>query len=437
MTYSKYFYPQQTKIPVPITVAVVLLIIFFLARLFSSSPLSSRAGKKTISNLMHTNPTTNQLGIFWQTDNPETGWVVYGKNSKELNEVASDERDLQDKKSTYLNHFVLLKNLDPGTEYFYKIVSNNVLAEANGNNSSFSFKTPVNQATAVNSNPAYGKIIEENGQAVESALVIVTFEQAYSLITLSKTTGEWLVPLNMILNKGNLKQLTVNPKDKLTIEVLSEQNKKSKIITDVEHLSPLPQTVVLGKDYDFLKEDQVLAATADRNSGYGDIDIIYPKESAIIPGGRPLLKGTALAGNEVQLSIVRGKNYNFTTRADKAGNWTVVLKETLTPGSYTLNVSSKGTNGKTVELVRKFSIAKSGEQVLAAATPESTITDTPFPTPTEQEIVFLSPTVYEFPTASESPTLAVSPPTSGNNIVPIGVISVSLVILGLGVLLAF
>ena len=104
MTYSKYFYPQQTKIPVPVTVVILLLIIFFLARLFGQNPLPSRAGKKTVNNVKLVNPTLNQMGIFWQTDSKETGWIVYGKNNKDLDRTASDERDLQDKKNTYLNH---------------------------------------------------------------------------------------------------------------------------------------------------------------------------------------------------------------------------------------------------------------------------------------------------------------------------------------------
>ncbi|OGK10534.1 hypothetical protein A2767_04710 [Candidatus Roizmanbacteria bacterium RIFCSPHIGHO2_01_FULL_35_10] len=431
MTYSKYFLPNETKIPVPLTIAVVILLIFFLARLFAVKPLPSRANKKNIKDVSIVNLSHNQAGIFWKTDERETGWVVYGLNEKNLNYTVSDERDVQDKKNLFYNHYVILKNLQPDTIYFYKVVSNKQLVESK-EGMAFTFRTAANLPVSTNLNPAYGKIIGENGQALDNAIVMVLFDKTYPLATLTKTTGEWLIPLNSVLNKDTLKSQAIQPKDIISIEIVSEETKITKIKTNLANLSPLPQTIIIGKNYDFLNTNDILAANVNKISRTGKIDILFPKEAAVIPGGRPLIKGTAIPGSEIELNIEAAKKYTFKTKADKDGLWTLVVSEALSPGSHTLRIRTKGTNGKDIQLLRKFSIAKSGEQVLAAATPDATLTPTDIPV-TE----ILSPTIFYTPYASQSPTLVLSPPTSGTNIVPFGIASASLIILGLGVLLAF
>ncbi|OGK39534.1 hypothetical protein A2954_07680 [Candidatus Roizmanbacteria bacterium RIFCSPLOWO2_01_FULL_37_12] len=430
MTYSKYFYPQDPKIPTPITIAIIILLIIFISRLFTTSPLPSRASKKGVKGLSIVNPSNNQVGIFWQTDAEESGWVIYGKNERTLNEIASDERDVQNKKKLYFNHFALLRNLKPDTQYFYKIVSNNQVIEAK-NSTPFFFKTPTIQTSVLNLNPAYGKVIKENGQPLENAFVFILLDKAFPLITLSKTTGEWLIPLNLILNKETLKNETVNPEDKLTIEIIASDRKKSKIASDISTVSPLPQTVIIGKDYDFLNKEDILSVFSDNKTKTTQIEILFPKDSGVIPGNKPIIKGTAIPGNEVEVIIESVKNYSFKTKADRGGIWSVIVTEGLPAGSNRLLIRTKDTSGKNVQLTRTFSIAKSGEQVLAAATPEATFI------PTEVPTIDLSPTLFYTPYASQSPIVSESPPTSGINFIPFSVASASLIILGLGILLAF
>jgi len=423
MIYSKYFFPQSPKIPTPVTIGVVFLIIFFLARLFGLTPLRSRGSKKIVRQLRLVNPSHNQVGMFWQTDEKETGWLIYGYSELGLNKVALDERDLQDKRNLFYNHLVVLKNLEPDTRYFYKIVSNNQLGKA------FSFKTPLNLSFASNLSPAYGKIIRENGDPLKDAVVILFFDQAYPLATLSKTTGEWLLPLNSILNKDTMKTQSVDSKDKLTLEIFGEEKKKTQIIADVSHISPLPQTVIFGKNYKFLSTGNVLSTSTESKTQISKIEILFPKEDAVIPVGTPLIKGTAIPGSEIAVTIDSAKSYSFKTVTDKDGVWRILLTEQLPPGSHVLKMVTKDANGKNVELTRKFIIAKSGEQVLAAATEEATPTFTPTTTPSPS----LTPTI----SISLTPTVSLTPLVPGTNFIPIGAASASLIILGLGILLAF
>ena len=346
--------------------------------------------------------------------------------------VALDERDLEEKKNLFYYHLSFLKNLQPNTRYYYKIVNNNQLVE-DKNSKARSFITPVQLTPTYNLNPAYGKLIKENGEPVEGALVVIIFNDSFPLIAQSKTTGEWLIPLNSILNKKSLQMQTIGLEDKLTIEIYGEDKKKTQIVADLKNVSPLPQTIIVGKNYKFIGNEEVLSASVKNNLTANKIDILYPKKAAIIPEGRPLVKGTAIPGNEVEVSFDSLKETTFKTVTDKQGVWRIVLTQQLTQGSHVLTVVTKDNNNKLIRLNREFSIAKSGEQVLAAATAEAsptvlpTITQTPIASPT----VFITSYVTQFPTATASP------PTSGTSILPIGIASASLIILGFGILLAF
>lgn len=425
--------PSDRKIPVPVTIAIIVLIIFFLARFFTTDPLPSSAAKKSVKNLSLVNASHSQVGIFWQTDSAETGWVIYGLSEKDLKSTASDERDVQNKKNLLVNHYATLKNLQPNTSYFYKIVSDSqVVAAKDG--AAFSFKTPSTLTSVSKHNPAYGKIIMDNGLPVENAIVMLSVDKAFSLVALTKTTGEWLIPLNTILNKETMQIRSVGSNEKITVEVLTEDKKTTRIVTNLGNSSPLPQTIILGKNYNFLGGDDVLAVTDNTRSNLKKIEILFPKEGAVIPGNKPLIKGVAIPGNDVEAIILQKNGLSYRTKADKNGLWSIVIRENLAAGPYTLQIRTKSTNGKEVLFVRKFTIAKSGEQVLAAATPEATLTLAT--SPTEIPTTFPSPTVIFFtPVSTQSST--VSPPVSGIDIVPFGVASASLIILGLGIILAF
>ena len=84
-------------------------------------------------------------------------------------------------------------------------------------------------------------------------------------------------------------------------------------------------------------------------------------------------------------------------------------------------------------MTRKFIIAKSGEKVLGEATAEATPTLIPTSTPP----ILLSPTIFYTQYTTQSPTISITPPTSGIDVIPVGVASASLIILGIGILLAF
>lgn len=422
MVYSKYFYPQQPRIPLILSLVLIFAVIVFLSKFLSTSPVPTKASKVSINNLNIVNPANNEVGIFWQTDSKEIGWVIYGEKEAKMDRIALDLRDVAEEKNSYKNHYVSIKNIKSGTKYFFKIVVNNQFVL---DNRTFNFNTASDPSTASNLGPTYGKIIKENGQPLDNATVLLFFDNAYPLFSLSKSTGEWLIPVNNILSKETLKNIPVGSKTKLRLEIYDEELKKTVIQADLSSITPLPQTVIIGKDYSFSEGQNVLSAvTKNTSTDRYTVDILFPKELAVIPGDNPLIKGLGIPRNQVFIKIDQPTGYSGQTVVDNDGSWKLILNNPLAAGNHSLTMTTKDASGKQVVLTRKFNIAKSGEQVMGVATAAPTLTSVP--------TIIPSPTSFA---VNLTPTL--TPPVSGADFSQIAITSGSLIILGLGILFVF
>jgi len=421
MSYSDLFLKKNNiRIPTIALLGIVILIGFFMTKLFASKPITSRASKKTLRTIDVVNLSYNQATIYWQTDKKETSWLIYGDSEKKQDTVAFDERDTGEKKGEYFNHYVILKNLKQNHPYYFKIISDNQLI-TDQNNKAFKFETTGNISASTNMSPAYGKVLTASGSPLTSGAVILSFKDSMPLFSLVKLSGEWMIPLNSLLDRNTKKIKSLENKDVGLIEIYSEDGEKTSIEITAENLSPVPQSVVIGKNYSFLSKENVLGTTDQSTSKSNEISITFPKDGSIIASAKPLIKGLAIAGNEVVVFLKSRLNYSFRVKADKDDVWKVDLTENLPAEKYTMEMITKNQKGAEVKLTRSFTVGKSGEQVMGEATPEATI-ETPTPQPTE--IV-----------ASSTPVPTIK--KAGFDPLPLSIASGSLIIIGLGVILAF
>jgi hypothetical protein len=410
-----------------VTLLAVVFVIGLFSKMLGDSTMPSKASVNSLKRLTVVNLSANQAGIYWQTDRRETGWVLYGETNMGMTKIAYDERDASNKKGSYLNHYVTLKNLLPGKTYYYSIIADNKLVN-DQSKKPFSLKTVNGLYSSSNLKPAYGKIVKSNNLPLSDAAVLLTFKNSHPLFTLTKLTGEWLIPLNNVIEKDTGKIKSLEKNETGLIEIFSEDGEKTNVEFSFENLAPLPSTLIIGKDYQFVGNKDVLgesivsqAPSVTLNpTDKGGVEIIYPKENAVIPDANPLIKGSALPNSEVFITIHSPVAYSFRVQADDQGIWRLNLSEKLSPGEHTIILTTKDRNGKEVTVSRKFAITKSGEQVLGVATGEATPTSLP--------------TVPTTVTASPALTQA---PTSGSNMLPLAITSGSLIILGLGIMLAF
>lgn len=449
MAYSDiYFKPKQSRF-LFILAAVVLTVfgIFMYFSRLNSVPL--KAVGKSLKRHEVVNATPHQVGIFWVSDVKEPGWIVYGSTKDNLPLVAIDERDVGEKKSSFSLHYVLLKGLDENKTYYYKIVSGkNVIVSLT--QQPFSFKTPQTANISSTIKPAYGKITLANGDPAQNAFVFYYYKNAIPFLSLTKLTGEWLIPLQYAVNKNTSEMMPIKDDEKIKIEVISESESTATIDALVSKTNPLPQTIIIGKNYKFLQSDNVLPAATKRviEGKEYPVTIIFPKEKAFIPGSRPLLKGQGVPGKQVKIQINSQPGYISRITTDDKGEWKVEVPVSLSAGTYTMTVTTEDKSGEAVTLTRKFTIAKSGEQVLGIASPSATIIPSVSPTlsptasPSATIAVSLSPTIT-FPLFTATPVstitgrLVVSGTPPGFNGSPVVFGSIGLIIIGVGMMLVF
>lgn len=438
MLYSNFYFKSRNKLSVLLLLLAAVSLFSFSIFFFGSSSLPTRASKKTVKRHQVVNVLTNQVGVFWQSEKQETGWVVYGESPGKLIHYAYDERDVEGKNTALTYHYVILKNLNRDTVYHYKIISaNEILAKTDG--TAFSVRTAQNTVTPTNLKPAYGKVIHANGQPAQNVLLIYSYPQAIPLLAVTKSTGEWLIPLQFLLNTQTLQNLVLNENEQVSVEILIEEQGSTTVKAPLRKTNPFPNSLIIGRSVEIPSDDVLSASTQIKAAAYSAIDIIYPKEAAVIPAVKPLLKGLALSGKEVGIKINSVPSYTTILVADKNGEWKVEVPIAISAGNYILTVVTENDKNKKITLTRKFTVAKSGEQVLGEATGSANTTVTPPST------ILITPTFTPIP----SPQTTTLPNTGGGTPTPSTLpdsgftpnmfmyLSLALIIIGAGFLLVF
>ncbi|EKE15194.1 MAG: hypothetical protein ACD_12C00115G0003 [uncultured bacterium] len=443
MIYSNLYLHKDNKLPTVIGFLFILFTTVIFSRLFFGGLVGpSRASLKVAKRVEIVNLSPTQVSVFWQTDKSESGWVVYGETENKENKIVFDEKDLNNlgsQKGKYIVHLATLKELIPGKKYFFKIVTDNnqIIVQPDGN--SFSFITPKSALSGLqNISPAFGKVLRSNSvDPLINSYIILSVKGGYSLFTQIKSTGDgsWLIPLNQIYGKDSQNILTISEKDKIIIEIVTSEGEGLTITTVKSKVSPLPQTTVFVKDknFTFVEDDNVLSASMNLGAIINNqIEILYPKENSLIPGSIPLIKGVALPLTQIKITVNSNKTYSAITTSDVKGNWSYLLPENLELGPHTIVMKTKDKEGKEVVVKRKFIIiAQQGNEgrVLGTASGEPTITFTITPMPTN--------IIYDTPIPTVQSNVTTTPPVSGSNFFGTIFSSLSLIIIGGGILLAF
>lgn len=406
MIYSNLFTNyNQKKIPNwLIFIFIIIFSIIFFINQINDSLVQSRADSSKIKRIEILNLTPYEATIYWFSETKEIGWLIYGEKENLLNKIVLDNRDSYEIKNKYFNHFITIKNLTPNKSYYFNIVSENKKISSL-NNQPFVFKTPQLMKSRTKLDPAIGKIIKENFQPVKNGVVILYInDDIVPLSALTQEKGEWLIPLNYFLNKDNLEEVVLTGEEKVTIEVLDEEGKKSIITNKLKNISLKNETYVIGKNYDNYSSNDVLSTSINVNDSLDNdlLQIIYPIEGALIPGNKPLIKGRTLPFKEIFISINSlKKNYSSKVISNNIGEWQYYIDEPLPKGKYNLTVEVFIDKNKLVKKTRTFNITANDAiegKVLGESTGESTIVYKS-PTPTTMVInpspTIITPTLYK------------------------------------------
>lgn len=446
MSYSDlYFEPKKKSTGFLLAVAFFSLFGFIGFMYAGSSTKTSQAGGSILKESPKiVNLRTTQAGIFWKSDKPDKGWVMYGKDMNNVTKIVYDERDTESIQKNYYNHYVFLMDLDPNTSYFYKIfskVDNKITTYSEAEKQAYTFVTPKDIGLNQMIKPAYGKVLYPNSAPASEAIVLFEFTDYYPLLAVTKISGEFAIPLNSLVEKTGNNIVAVKPDEKVVVTIYDNQDNKRKtqIIAMLSQTNPLSKSIIVGKTYDFIEESKVLGATSENQTVDQEsnnlilnekISILYPKNNSIIASQKPLIKGMAFPNKTVFVTINSTPEYSFRATANDKGEWKIVTSLSLKNGDYKLTAKTVDNKEKEVVITRNFSVAKSGEQVMGAATAEPTlIAQLPTTTPT----LILTPT----PIGDQFFTPTATPPKTGLNNSYLVIISSTLILFGLGILLVF
>ena len=383
-----------------------------------------------------TNLTSSSLTVSWVTAEKAQGFIVFGEE-KALEQTAFDERDKEGNFEKYLTHHIQIKNLKPDLTYYFKIISQGKNFDQNG----FPYEArtaPALSCSLPQIEPAYGTVLNKNNTPAQGTIVYLNFEGTLPLSALTKSSGNFLIPLNLTLN-SDLKSC-FTPEEELKEEIIARANINdiATAITNTNNDSPIP-TMILGKSYDFrsqkgnnyLTQKELPQEVLGAKNTSKEIKILFPNENSSLLDTKPLFKGKGVPGKEIIIKI-ESPIFLEKTTVDANGQWFFRPNESIPPGKHKLTITTKNEQGEEETLTRNFLVLESGRgQALGDATPSATLAPSPSPSPTL--------TITPVPTSSSAtPSAAPSPSlTPGIFALTINFLSIGVFFLLIGIGLFF
>jgi hypothetical protein len=375
----------------------------------------------------------NTATIYWQTEEPTEGYIMYGSSPQSIAHKIIDRRDISSNPTPRRNHVVTLSNLTSNTDYYYNLYINDASVGQTAE-IPFQFKTARYLKNPLNLDPIIGKIIENGGKVSSEAIVLIYIGSAHPLIAQAKEDGSFAISPCCIFDSATYEPVFPQNNDNVVVEIIDERGVTKKISTTFGDIDSVTSVIALNQDENtdatsdgviLGESDSAVLQMAEDVQKVGVIDIIFPKENALIPGTKPLIKGVGIPEQSVRVTLEPSGRI-FETKIASNKVWQFQPTFDLSAGKHTLELITQDEQGKKVTLSRAFYIEKSGESVLGDATPSASLT--PVASPTAQLIT-------ETPAPTDIvPTAIPSLPQTGNNILPFGIASVLMVIIGAGMI---
>ena len=158
-----------------------------------------------ISNL-----TTNMITVSWTTDSKTIGSIIPLENGKEKTEI-KDARD-RDKRNT---HYVELTELEPNTEYSFKIKSDSK-KYTSSEGKDLKFKTPPVSAQLPSVNPVSGEIPSASDDDI-LIYVLLSDNSTFPVSATLASSKTWYTDLSALLKVSDKSRVSVSDGTGLTV----------------------------------------------------------------------------------------------------------------------------------------------------------------------------------------------------------------------------
>jgi hypothetical protein len=388
----------------------------------------------TPNQLKITNVNDTSFTVSWLTEQSTSGFIKYGTDNNLTFTVADDRDQLSGKTGEFTSHHITVKNLKPLTNYFFKIGSASKIFDNNGQPYQLTTATASKNSPPAN-DVAYGTVVDQNNNPVEGAIVYLSLANANPASTLTKSSGSWVIPLNLV-RSADLSSWASYDKEASIEEIFVQAGSlgTATVVATTKNDSPMPK-IILGQNFDFRKvaEEKTTTqpsltptpqaseaskftveqiATSSASTSSAQVKILNPEEDEKINSQKPEFLGTGPVGTTLTITVQSPATYSGTVKVDSKGNWQWVPPANLEPGEHTITASYKDKNGLLQKITRTFVVLASGESNLPAMTATPSGTATPSPTPTSR-VATSSPTpTTKIASGSPTPTSTTSGRTS-------------------------
>lgn len=425
-------------------IAVAISTVALLSRYFSI-PAQADVGKQP-RDVLITSITDTGFTVTWQTEKPTRGTVSVTNKSGGTPLTFVDERYAKDGNQLYSTHSVLVSGLKPQSTYSVKIIPNEILFDTER-----VYEITTGPTLPANSNqlgPVYGTVVTADGKPAEGALVFVTLSGSQTVSAIVKSSGSFLIPLNIARTEDLSSYLpAIEEKIPMTITVRYIDQIAS-ATTDTLNDSPVPE-MILGETYDFRggqskKKNETpstvaqaeftfssVLGTTDNKPASEAIRLLSPQKGARITSTYPFITGTGIPDSFVTITIGTKDPEIGTTKVLQDGTWKYTPKKPVGIGSQSVTMTTTDTEKKPVAITHLFEIMKSGTQVLGNATGSAVPT---FSVPTATPTIAVSTITPQItPEITPTPTI----PSTGVMFPTIGILGAGVItaLVGLGLLI--
>jgi len=401
--------------------------IFFINKGKSLSP--DTKAKIKPEKIYLTNIGDNQFTVSWITKKKTSGAIKYGKTTK-IKTVVPDDRDqLSGEKGEFLTHYVTIKNLEPATTYYFKIISGNSLYDNNGQLYKVTLGPAIGsggEAKIVN-----GKVLDSNNLPAKGAIVYLNAADAVPASSLTDKEGRWVIYLNKIRNTSLTEYINLDP-EAAVLKINAEAGSQSaSAVTITKNAFPVPDIILGQGPFDFRQKNiakktplqakstpqqKPTASTQPKASpsplsspvsikekipsqfnaeplapsSYSQVTIDNPSEDGEeISTSKPEIRGTGPANSVLTIKIESSQPQTATVTVDENGEWSYVPLKELSPGNHTVYVSYVDENGDTQETTRDFVVLAAEDNNLPAltSTPSASTLTSPSPSPTTRTTI--------------------------------------------------
>lgn len=209
-----YLTPYQKK---QLTIVIILVIGipltlfagFKAVQWFTSASADTRPHNVVLSTLK-----TNSVVITWTTESKQRGSIVTLSDGEEQNTI-TDKRG----NSRRNTHYVEINNLEPGTEYDFKIISGED-TYTGGNDSDFTFTTANITTETPGPMPINGELGGGSGEDV-IIYVLTKDRSTYPVAVTPSESGIWLLDLSLLRRISDKSLYTVTDSTELVIIAVS------------------------------------------------------------------------------------------------------------------------------------------------------------------------------------------------------------------------